>query len=127
MHVAFGDGCTIWSAADVTVSGVDDDRPTYEYAEVVVGFVGRGFGNRGLTFMQVRDPTGDTMTPDCRLGPLEALNLMGAQGWQMMSERTAVADDRMDWICAELRRHDRAVERKNSEATQFLMMRRVFE
>ena len=56
------------------------EHPTYEYAEVIVGLVGRGEGNPMLTFMHVRDLTGDKTTPDFMHGPLEALNLMGAQG-----------------------------------------------
>jgi hypothetical protein len=53
------------------------ETPRYEYAEVVVGLVGRGPGRPLLPFMQVSDVTGRSMTPDFVQGPLEALNLMG--------------------------------------------------
>jgi len=61
---------------------VDRERNLW-LPEVIVGFLGRGQGTPVLTFMQVRDLTGDSTTPDFMQGPLEALNLMCAQGWQL--------------------------------------------
>ncbi|UGS27592.1 hypothetical protein K8F61_05230 [Microbacterium resistens] len=98
------------------------DRPeTYEFAEVIVGFLNDDDGM--ATFMQVRSITGDETTADFGHGPLEALNLMGAQGWQLHSEREAT-EGRIMWVWSALRRSS-----KNPpyqwQAREFLMSRPV--
>ena len=85
---------------------------------------GRGPDRAVLTFMQVRDLMGEKMTPEFEQGPLEALNLMGAQGWKFLAEREPTSG-RMGWVCASLRQHDDAIDHDSYQATQFLMMRRV--
>jgi hypothetical protein len=74
--------------------------------------------------MQVHDVKGEKLTPDFLQGPLEALNLMGAQGWKLLSEREA-ASGRMGWITGALKRHDDTVDPDDYQATEFLMMRQV--
>jgi hypothetical protein len=100
------------------------EEMTYEYAEVIVGFFNRGEGTPVMTFMHVREINGDNVTPDFLLGPLEALNLMGAQGWQLLSERQP-AHGRMQWVWGALKRHDERIDPDKYEATEFLMMRQV--
>jgi hypothetical protein len=101
------------------------ETPRYEYAEVVVGLVGRGPGRPLLPFMQVSDVTGRSMTPDFVQGPLEALNLMGAQGWKLLSQREATSDH-MNWVAGELKTHDDTVEFNDyHQATVYLMVRQV--
>jgi hypothetical protein len=100
------------------------EHTTYEYAEVIVGFFNRGKGVPVPTFQQVRDVTGERTTPDFMQGPLEALNLMGAQGWQLGSEREAT-EGRMGWVRGALHRHDDRIDPEKWTATEFLMMRQV--
>lgn len=82
---------------------------TYEYAEVGVGHFGRGRGVPALLFLQVCDITGRKITPDWADGQLDALNLMGAQGWQYLSQCEATAG-RMGHIWATLKGHDDRVD-----------------
>ena len=96
--------------------------PEYEYAEVVAGFFSRGAGVPIKVFMHVRDISGDKTTPDFRDGVLGALNIMGAQGWRLVSERQP-SPGRMEWVASGL--HDDRVLPQSYEATEFLMMRVV--
>lgn len=97
------------------------DPMTYEFAEVIVGFIHDADGT--VSFLQVRTITGDETTPDYGHGPLEALNQMGAQGWQLHSEREAT-EGRIMWIWGDLRRADNGGP-KTWQAREFLMTRPV--
>lgn len=96
--------------------------PEYEYAEVVAGFFIGPPGVPMRTFMHVRDISGDKTTADFTDGALGALNIMGAQGWKLVSERQP-SPGRMGWVAAAL--HDDLVHPERFEATEFLMMRAV--
>ena len=103
---------------------MSEHPPTYEYAEVFVGWFGRGEGVKLLTFLHVRDMHGEHFTPDFMEGPLEALNLMGAQGWQIV-EKVEPHEGRIEWIASSARRHDSRAMVQNREVTEYLMTRQV--
>jgi hypothetical protein len=100
------------------------EKIEYEYAEMVTGFFNRGANTPVKTFMNVQDITGVTVTPDFAEGSLGALNLMGAQGWRLITAR-APSSGRMGWIAASLQ--DDAIVWEKYTAEEFLMMRRVLE
>ena len=100
------------------------EAETYEYAEVVVGYFGRPAGSPAMPFMHVRDLTGDHPRPDWSGGPLEALNMMGAQGWRCIFEADATSGV-MGWIWAAFAAKDESLNLDNSHGTRFLMVRRV--
>jgi hypothetical protein len=64
-----------------SVSGMSEEL-TYEYAEVIVGFVGRGPDRAVLPFMRVLDVTGRRMTPDFAQGPTRGVEPHGASGME---------------------------------------------
>lgn len=74
--------------------------------------------------MQVRDIAGTSTTPHYTDGPLGALNLMGAQGWRLVSERE-VSEGRMGWIVAALAADGERASLDNYHGAEFLMMREV--
>ncbi|WP_449408811.1 hypothetical protein [Microbacterium maritypicum] len=94
---------------------------TYEFAEVIVGFLNDADGM--ISFLQVRTLTGDETTPDYGHGYLEALNQMGAQGWQLHSEREAT-EGRIMWIWGALQRSGEQGPHQWN-AREFLMTRPV--
>lgn len=77
------------------------DAPTYEFAELIVGHLNDPDGF--TAFKQVRSLIGDDTTTGYGGGPLEALNEMGALGWQVVSERE-LEEGRLMWVWAALGR-----------------------
>lgn len=96
----------------------------YEYAELVTGFFNRGQNTPVKPFMHVRDITGETVSPDFAEGSLGALNLLGAQGWRLITTRVP-SPGRMGWIAAALK--DDAIVWEKYTAEEFLLMRRVID
>lgn len=101
-----------------------NERVEYEYAEMVTGYFNRGANTPVKVFMNVRDVTGETVSPDFTEGSLGALNLMGAQGWRVITTREP-SSGRMGWIAAALT--DEAIIWENYVAEEFLMTRRVLD
>jgi hypothetical protein len=98
---------------------------TYEYAHLIVGV----FFNPGETadiFMHVRSLTGDTTDADFGHGDLEALNMMGAQGWQVIS-RQDPTEGRLQHIAVAVavKKDLRPAPLGDYQASEYLLMREV--
>jgi len=97
----------------------------YEYAEVITGLIQFEQRPTPLLLLYIRENNEERIDLDFKEGRLGALNLMGAEGWKLASERPA-PEARIQWAVAQLPAEGAQLLRvKRFEAVEFLMMRKA--